>query len=49
VINDLSPVFDAARLAILGPIFKQLGTTTQVLHVSSDPGVQALADSAASL
>jgi len=49
VIDDLGTVFDAARLAILGPIFKHLGTATQVLHVSSDPGVQALADSAASL
>jgi hypothetical protein len=49
VIDDLSPVFDAGRLAILGPILKHLGTATQVLHVSADPGVQALADSAASL
>ena len=49
VIDDLGTIFDAARLAILGPIFKNLATTTQVLHVSPDPGVQALADSAASL
>lgn len=49
VIDDLATIFGAARLAILGPVFKQLGATTQVLHVCSDPAVQALADSAASL
>ena len=49
VIDDLGTIFDAARLAILASIFKNLSATTQVLHVSADPGVQALADSAASL
>ena len=49
VIDDLSSVFDPARLVVLGRFFKQLGATTQVFQVSSDPGVQALADTAASL
>src|SRR5216684_1701030 len=49
VIDDLGTIFDAARMAILASIFKNLSATTQVLHVSADPGVQALADSAASL
>jgi hypothetical protein len=49
VIDDLSPVFNGAKIAAVSRTFKHLGSLTQVLHVSSDPGVLPLADAAVSL
>ena len=49
VVDDLTSVLDAGKLATLTRIFKQLGTMTQVLQVSSSPGTSTMADAAVSL
>jgi len=49
VVDDLASVLDAGRLATLTRIFKQLGTRTQVLQVSSAPDTPTMADAAVSL
>ncbi len=49
VIEDVSGLIEPAKLGALAAILKHLGAATQVLHVSSDPGVQTVADATATL
>ncbi|HEX4803492.1 MAG TPA: hypothetical protein VFV14_08275, partial [Myxococcaceae bacterium] len=49
VVQDLGALLDASTLQLVGGVLKQLGAATQVLHLCSDPALQAVADSTASL
>jgi len=44
IIEDLLTIIDPAKVALLGRMLKQLGTISQVLHVTSNPEFPAMAD-----